>query len=212
MNALWMRRLALCALLLLALAASGCSNYRTIGAGPEGVKVPTKPSARTPTPKGIPKSAQQATTAADNAVSCQLSNLTPAATWTSSGDALVGSLTLANYWDVPCTLRGQPTLGLTDDSGVDFALQTTEPTASLNPPSWLFAPNTVGEIKFTWLNWCYGEKGTMRVSVSMAGLGQPVLYVPVRDAGGNLLSSTPPCTDKAGGKSTFTVEGLRIIQ
>ena len=109
MNAVRMRitgRL-LGSLLLLALLAPACSNYHTIGAGPEGIQIPTKSSgAKTqPTPtKPKSRPASQPTTPADTTVYCRLSDLTPAATWTAAGDTLAGSLTLANYWNVPCTL------------------------------------------------------------------------------------------------------------
>jgi hypothetical protein len=178
------------------------------------VQLPTKSSGakNLPTPTK-PKSLTilQPTPTLDTTLYCRLSDLTPVATWATSGDTLTGSLTLANYWDVPCTLKGQPMLDLTDDSGVNFNVQVTEPTPSSEPPRWLFKPGAVAEVSFTWMNWCFGENGTMKVAVTMAGEGQPVLYVPVRDQAGSLLNTTPACKNK-NVRSTLTVGELKLIK
>jgi len=214
MHSLRMRGFLLCALLLVALSASACTNYHTIGAGPDDVQSPTKSSGvkTLPTPTKRPvRPVVQPTPPLDTTLYCRLSDLTPVATWTADGDAMSGSLTLANYWDVPCTLKGQPMLGLTDEGGGDFNLLVMEPTRSSNPPHFLFKPGAVAEVGFTWVNWCFGKNGAMRVTVTMAGEGQPVLYVPVRDPQGNLLSTTPPCKDQKA-RSMLTVGTLKLIK
>jgi len=183
----------LCALFLLALAATACTEYHTIGAGPPGVQVATKSTTKNPAgPKSLP-------------------DLTPAATWADAGGPLSGSLTLANYWDVTCALRGQPSLSVTDDGGSIFNVQVTSPTPTAPPHTWLFKKNTVAQVNFTWTNWCFGGHGTMRVAVTMAGQLQPALYVPVRDASGNPLSTVPACVDR-NQQSTLVVGVMQIVK
>jgi len=200
-----------CALMLLALAASACTEYHTIGAGPPGIKVATKSSNTTPGQKGAPQAVLQATATADNTLDCRPADLTPAATWTDAGGPLSGSLTLANYWDVTCALRGQPSLSVTDDGGSIFLVQVTAPTPTAPLRTWLFKKNTIAQIKFTWTNWCFGEHGTMRVAVTMAKQLQPALYVPVRDAGGSPLSTVPACVDR-NQPSTLVVGVMQIVK
>jgi len=202
----------LCALFLLALAATACTEYHTIGAGPPGVQVATKSTTKNPAgPKSLPQVVLQATATADNTLDCRPADLTPAATWADAGGPLSGSLTLANYWDVTCALRGQPSLSVTDDGGSIFNVQVTSPTPTAPPHTWLFKKNTVAQVNFTWTNWCFGGHGTMRVAVTMAGQLQPALYVPVRDASGNPLSTVPACVDR-NQQSTLVVGVMQIVK
>jgi len=204
------------ALILLALLVSAC-NYQTIG-GVSSIKKFT-PTAATfskslpTTSKGKqqPQAQQGTPTLNPKSVQCRLSNLTPSATWNVTGQGLAGSLTLTNYWPTACTLVGMPALGLTDDNGQPYPLKVTAPTPSPNPPIFLFNENTVGEIRFTWSNWCGpAPKGAMRVSVTMARQTVAALYVIVEDGNGNPLSDVPPCTDKSK-SSTLIVQDLRIL-
>ena len=145
-------------------------------------------------------------------VYCRLADLTPAATWNISGPDLVGSLTLTNYWQTACILKGQPDLGVTDERGVPFPIQVSSPPInSLAPPTWDFKQNTVGEVRFTWRNYCgAAPQGTLRVTVALAGQSGPALYVVVEDPNGAPLLNTPNCTNKDN-PSTLTVEALRIL-
>jgi len=190
------RVLGVCLALVLGLAA--CSNYYTLGPGPAGITVPTKASGSksVPVKTKAAQSVQRQPTPDKNAIFCRLSDLTPTATWNVTDQGLAGSVTLTNYWPVTCLLRGQPELGLTDERGQDFPLQLTAPTPSPDPPTWQFKQNTVGEVRFTWSNWCGPQPtGAMRVTVSMASQNEPVLYVTVQDGNGNPLSNFPPCKD-----------------
>ena len=201
--------------ILLTLITSACTNYKTIGAGPEGIKLPTKSygakTVLTPS-KSQPGTAQQQNIPGDSAVTCRLSDLTPPATWKLTDKGLVGSLTLSNYWDVPCTLRGHPDLGLTDENGQEYPLEITAPTPPSNPPTWVFEPGSIGEILFTWQNWCCPHPtGSMKVTVTTAGQNQPLLYVIVQDENGNPLNNTPPCTGK-NKTSTFNEGSLRLLK
>jgi Protein of unknown function (DUF4232) len=205
----------LCAAILLTLITSACTSYQTIGAGPEGIKLPTKSSGAKTVPtlsKSKPGTAQQENVPGDTAVYCRLSDLTPTATWKLTDQGLAGSLTLSNYWDVACTLRGHPDLGLTDDNGPQYPLEVTAPTPTSNQPTWVLNPGAMGEILFTWQNWC-GPKptGSMKVTVTMAGQNQPLLYVIVQDENGNPLNNTPPCTDK-NKISAFIEDSLRLLK
>ena len=203
------------ALAVLGLILSAC-NYQTIGQL-SGTAAPTKASAGaktvpTKTKAGAKAAAPRAAATAteNNPILCRLSDLTPAATWNVTDQGLSGSLTLTNYWPVTCTLRGEPQLGLTDDKGQDFYLQVSGPTPA-PLPSWKFKENTVGEVRFTWSNWCGPEPaGHMRVTVALAGQVEPALYVPVEDQNGNLLNNAPPCVDKSK-PSTLMVEGINIL-
>lgn len=201
------------ALVLLGLSFSAC-NYQTLGelsgtAAPTSAAAGVKPA---PTKKGGAKSAPlvAATPTESNPILCRLSDLTPAATWNVTDQGLSGSLTLTNYWPVTCTLRGEPQLGLTDDKGQDYYLQVTGPTPAPQP-SWKFKENTVGEVRFTWSNWCGPEPaGFIRVTVAVPGQVEPSLFVPVEDQNGNPLNNVPPCLDK-NKPSILIVEGMQIL-
>ncbi len=207
-------------LTLLCLFLSAC-EYQTIG-NLSGTESPTKagagakaaPSKAAPTKagQGIKSAPRVVATATEkNPIYCRLSDLTPAATWNVTEAGLTGSLTLANYWPVTCTLRGEPQLGLTDDNGQDFYVEVVAPTPSTLPPTWKFKENTIGEMRFTWSNWCgLAPAGSMKVTVALYGLVEPALFVPVEDQNGNPLNDTPPCVDK-NKPSTLTVEGLKIL-
>ncbi len=197
----------------LSLTLSACS-YQTLGnlsgtvsptQASQGLKVgQTKSGAKSP-PKVVPTETEA------NPILCRLSDLTPTATWNITESGVTGSLTLANYWPVTCTLRGEPQLGLTDDNGQDFFVQMVGPTPSPNLPAWKFKENTVGEVRFTWSNWCgLPPNGSMRVTVALFGQTEPALYVPVEDPNGTPLSNTPPCVDK-NQPSILAVEGLLIL-
>jgi hypothetical protein len=205
----------LCAAILLTLITSACTNYRTIGAGPEGIKLPTKSSGAktvsTPS-KSKPGASQQQNIPGDTTVFCSLSDLTPTATWKVTDQGLAGSLTLSNYWDVACTLRGYPDLGLMDDNGQQYPLEITASTPTSNQATWEFKPGTMGEIRFTWQNWCGPNfTGSMKVTVTMAGQNKPLLYMIVQDENGNPLNNTPPCTDKSK-ISSFIESSLRLLK
>jgi hypothetical protein len=199
-------------LLLLAVSLAACSNYRTIGAGPEGVKIPTTASGSKDQPakpqagQGI----QRQPTLGKDAVLCRLSDLTPTATWNVGNESLVGTLTLTNYWPVACLLRGHPLLGLTDDKGQDYPLQVTAPTASPEPPVWELKENTTVEIRFTWTNWCGPTpNGAVRVTVANASANEPVLFVTVQDENGSPRADAPPCKHEKA-PSILVEESLRI--
>ncbi len=207
---------------LLSLFLSAC-EYQTLG-NLSGTKSPTKAGAKalptqaganaapTKAGQGIKIAPRVAATATEKSpIYCRLSDLTPTATWTVTETGLSGSLTLTNYWPVTCTLRGEPQLGLTDDNGQDYFVEVLAPTPSPIPPTWKFKENTVGEVRFTWNNWCgLAPNGSMKVTVALYGQVEPALFVPVEDQNGNPLSDTPPCVDK-NKPSTVSVEGLKLL-
>ncbi len=198
---------------LLSLSLSAC-EYQTLG-NLSGTVSPTQSGAgakAAPTKAGKSiKTAPQATATEVNPILCRLADLTPAATWHVTEQGLSGSLTLTNYWPVTCTLRGEPKLGLTDDSGVDYFVQVAGPTPSPTQPAWKMKENTVAELRFTWSNWCgLAPTGSMKVTVALFGQVEPALFVPVEDQNGNPLNNTPPCADK-NQPSTLTVEGLKLL-
>jgi hypothetical protein len=204
------------ALLLLVLLVSAC-NYQTIGGGgtmpvPATARPGSKSLPTTAKPKPPALAQQQPTAPGPDTIQCRLSDLTPTATWNVTDQGLAGAVTLANYWPTTCALVGQPLLGLTDDNGQDYPLKVTAPTPSPNPPFFEFKENTIGEIRFSWSNWCGPlPKGNMRVTVTMAKQTEPALYVVVEDQNGNPLNNPPPCIDQAHPTSILTVQDLRLL-
>ena len=202
------------ALLLLCLFLTAC-EYQTIGS--QGLNPPASSGST-----GLANGAKAAPTAARRSqptaapqgapVYCRLADLTPAATWNTSGPDLVGTLTLTNYWQATCVLKGQPDLGITDERGVPYPIDITSPPVNaLNQPTWQFNQNTVGELKFTWRNYCGpAPQGTLRITVALGGQPGPALYVVVEDPNGAPLLNTPKCNDKSKA-STLTVEALRLL-
>jgi hypothetical protein len=206
----------LCILAVVVLLLAGC-EYHTIGDNSVQLPTPTtKAAAAAPRassgikalPTSTPKDAQEQ-------VYCRLADLTPTATWNVSGNILVGTLTLTNYWETPCTLRGQPELGIVDERGVPYPLKVTAPESGLEPPTWLFVQNTVAEIRFSWSNWCgFTPQGSLRVTAALPDQSGPALYVVVEDPNGKPLENTPPCQDsdnKQTKPSTLLVEELRVL-
>jgi hypothetical protein len=197
-------------LLLVGILASAC-EYQTIGS--QGLNPPASNGASNPAGiKAAPTSRPKPTATDGSPVYCRLADLTPAATWNVSGPDLVGSLTLTNYWEAACVLKGQPDLGITDERGVPFVIQVSSPPINtLAPPTWAFKQNTVGEVKFTWRNYCGpAPQGTLRITVALAGQSGPALYVVVEDPNGTPMLNIPNCTNKDN-PSTLTVEALRIL-
>jgi hypothetical protein len=218
----WPTARVLCLLAVLAILATGC-EYRTIGDNSVKLPTPTPSKAGSAAQKVVPNPTKAQPTSISKAqqpqgqapVYCRLADLTPAATWNISGNTLVGTLTLTNFWETSCTLRGQPDLGIMDERGVAYPIEASGPQVGIQQPTWLFKQNTVAEIRFTWSNWCgFTPQGSLRVTVALPNQAGPALYVVVQDPNGQPMVNTPACQDKDNKQtkpSTLKVEELRLL-
>jgi len=131
-------------------------------------------------------------------VMCDISALTPTATWQRVITKLDMVITLSNYGEHPCYLHGQPQITLVDGMGnILITEQETSPTGG----DVVFldsAGQAHAKAALTWRNWCGDAPvdGVFLLVTVPGHTGQ--VTVLVQDPNGQPLLDTPACENGSG--------------
>jgi hypothetical protein len=179
-------------IVVVALAAGAFAGVRAIG-GPRASGIGDSPSVQ-PTPSSD---------------LCTPGHLRAVGSIQGAAGSRVGSISLTNFSDKPCTLEGTPEIQLLDEnlnpitSGVTFGTTPAgwEADGSPEPAGWpvvTLAPGDSASVRIDWSNWCPDGRAAPLWRVGIPGSGTV-------DVINGMDSETPPPCNGQGQPSTIDV-------
>lgn len=123
-------------------------------------------------------------------VGCNFSDLTGYVHAENNINAVQGLIVLSNYTDNPCLI----------DSIWDFLIVDSQQSPIISTSINLVNTNIYAEqylsIDFTWNNYCQQDSNEPFGVKILDTETQQMLYIPIEDPNGNLISSPPACKDQ----------------